>query len=89
MYGSSPFVYNVTVGTPLVAPVICCDQDVCSGSNAAALTITTPPTGGSGIYNRQWQWSPDNSTWNNQAGATGLTYTSNHFGQILQIGYHR
>jgi hypothetical protein len=65
---------TVTVYAQLTVPVIGNAQTVCVLSTPAALFISTPSTGGSGIYTYQWQRSGDNVTFTNIAGATGLTY---------------
>ncbi len=58
----------------MVAPTINAPQTVCVLSNPSLLTITTPATGGSGVYTYQWQSSTDNVTYNNIGGATNNTY---------------
>uniref|UniRef100_UPI0037C0B3B5 beta strand repeat-containing protein n=1 Tax=Flavobacterium sp. TaxID=239 RepID=UPI0037C0B3B5 len=65
---------TVTVYAPLTAPVISASQTVCEFSTPAALTLSTTPTGGSGVYTYQWQSSPDNVNFTNIAGATNSTY---------------
>ncbi|MEY2629193.1 MAG: hypothetical protein RLZZ469_88, partial [Bacteroidota bacterium] len=65
---------TVTVYAPLTAPVITASQTVCELSTPAALTLSTAPTGGSGVYTYQWQSSPDNVNFTNIAGATNATY---------------
>lgn len=71
---SSTTTASVTVYAPLVAPIINAPQTVCVLSNPSLLTITTPATGGSGVYTYQWQSSGDDITYNNIGGATGSTY---------------
>ncbi|NHM06533.1 hypothetical protein G4D82_04810 [Flavobacterium sp. CYK-4] len=71
---SSSTTASVTVYAPLVAPVINSPQTVCVLSNPSLLTITTPASGGSGLYTYQWQSSNNNVTYNNIAGATNNTY---------------
>jgi len=65
---------SITVYPTLVAPIIGASQTVCALSQPGALTMTTPPTGGSGAYTYQWQRSDDGITWTNIGGATGATY---------------
>ncbi|RZJ65651.1 MAG: hypothetical protein EOO50_12945 [Flavobacterium sp.] len=69
------FDVTVTVYAPLTQPVIGASQTVCGGSQPAAFTMTTLPTGGTGTYTYQWQTS-DSATgpWANIAGATGASY---------------
>ncbi|WP_158800590.1 DUF6443 domain-containing protein [Pedobacter sp. L105] len=44
--------------------------------NTSGTTLTAAATtGGNGVYTYQWQSSPDQATWSNIAGATGLSYT--------------
>lgn len=71
---SSTTTASVTVYAPLVAPTINAPQTVCVLSNPSLLTITTPATGGSGVYTYQWQSSTNNATYNNIGGATNNTY---------------
>lgn len=71
---SSTTTTSVTVYATLTAPTINAPQTVCLLSTPAALTITTPVTGGSGVNTYQWQRSDDNVTYTNIAGATGTTY---------------
>lgn len=65
---------SVTVYAPLTAPVIGSSQTACIFSTPAALSITTQPNGGSGVYTYQWQSSTDNVNFTNIAGATNNTY---------------
>lgn len=66
---------SITVYAPLVAPVIGSSQTVCLFSTPAALTQTTPVSGGSGTYSYQWQRSTDGvSGWVNVGGNTA-SYT--------------
>ncbi|PJE40783.1 MAG: hypothetical protein CUR32_10350 [Flavobacterium sp.] len=65
---------SVTVYAPLTAPVIGSSQTACIFSTPSALSITTQPNGGSGVYTYQWQSSTDNVNFTNIAGATNNTY---------------
>lgn len=65
---------SVTVYAPLTAPVIGSSQTACIFSTPAALSISTQPNGGSGVYTYQWQSSTDNVNFTNIAGATNNTY---------------
>jgi hypothetical protein len=65
---------TATIYAPLKAPIIGSPQTACLLSTPAALTISTPVNGGSGVYTYQWQSSPDNTTYTNIVGATGTTY---------------
>lgn len=71
---SNSITATITVFAPLSAPVISASQTVCELSTPAALTLSTAPTGGSGVYTYQWQSSPDNVNFTNIAGATNSTY---------------
>lgn len=71
---SSTTTASITVYAPLVAPTINAPQTVCVSSNPSLLTITTPASGGSGVYTYQWQSSGDDITYNNIGGATSSTY---------------
>jgi PKD repeat protein len=59
---------NVVAQPPISNNVISSDQSVCIGSTPAPLTGTTP-AGGDGVYNYQWQSSPDGTTWTNINGS--------------------
>jgi hypothetical protein len=71
---SSTTTASVSVYATLTAPTINAPQTVCLLSTPAALTITTPVTGGSGVNTYQWQRSDDNVTFTNIGGATGVSY---------------
>lgn len=76
---------TVTVYAPLVAPVIGDNQTACVFSTPAALTMTTPLTGGSGSFTYQWQRSTNGTTgWTNVG--TGMTYTP---GAVNNTYYYR
>ena len=69
---SSTTTATVTVNPTLVAPVIGYSQDICGtffgfgGGEATPLFMTTPVSGGSGVYTYQWQQSNDGSSnWTN------------------------
>ncbi|MDR1645344.1 MAG: hypothetical protein LBS05_05920 [Tannerellaceae bacterium] len=64
-----------TVNSPLAPGVIGTEQVVCTGTAPAALTLTTPPSGGAGVYTYQWQTSADGVTWTDIPGATQASYT--------------
>ena len=65
---------NVNIYNQLTAGSIGTAQSICYNTIPAALTQLTAPTGGPGGYTYQWQSSPDNSTWSNIGGATGVGY---------------
>ncbi len=64
-YRLGPSLQPGTIGTA---------QSICYNTAPAALTQLTAPTGGTGVYTYQWQDSPDNVTFNNIGGATGVGY---------------
>jgi RHS repeat-associated protein len=68
-------VATVTVYPQLAAGTISPASQSINYNTAAATLTGTAATGGNGTYTYQWQSSPDNSTWTNVAGATGLSYT--------------
>ena len=70
---SSPS-FLITVYANLTAGTIGTAQSICYNTAPAALTQLTAPTGGTGAYTYQWQDSPDNVTFNNIGGATGVGY---------------
>ena len=80
-----PTVYNVTLVGALVAPVICCDEVVCSVSTADPLTITSPPSGGSGTYTRDWQMSANGTSGWTSTGGTGPTYIPGTLNQYYRL----
>ena len=65
---------QITVYANLTAGTVQSAQSICYNTAPAALTQATAPTGGTGAYTYQWQDSPDNSTWTNIGGATGVGY---------------
>ena len=66
---------TVTVYGQLNGGAIGSDQSICYNTTPAAFTNPTSPSGGTGL-SYQWQNSINGgTTWNNIAGATGLTYT--------------
>lgn len=71
---SSASTASISVYAPLLAPTINAPQTVCVLSNPSLLTITTPASGGSGVYSYQWQSSTNGTTFNNIVGATNTTY---------------
>jgi gliding motility-associated-like protein len=73
----SPSISNNTIGS---------DQTICSGTPAAMLDITANVSGGTGTYTYQWQSSPDNTSWSNIPGATGVSYSP---GAITSTTYYR
>ena len=76
--GSCNQVYSnsvlVTVYGQLLSGTIGTDQSICYNTAPAALTQLTAPAGGTGVYTYQWQDSPDNSTFTNIGGATGVGF---------------
>jgi hypothetical protein len=71
--------FNVV--TPAIAGgTVATNQTICNGADPANLTNTTAASGGTtgysggGTISYQWESSPNNSTWSNIGGATGLTY---------------
>jgi hypothetical protein len=59
----------------LIPGIVGSSQTICYNTAPARLTETTPPSGGTGSYTRQWQNSSDNLTWTNIPGATRSSYT--------------
>jgi len=79
-------VVTITVTPALVAGTIAADQTVCAGSTPALLTSTAGAGGGTGQFTYQWQFSPDNTTWNNLGGATSETFAP---GAVNSTVYYR
>jgi len=71
---SLPSSITVTVYPLIANNTITSDQTICSGTSPTALTGTTP-TGGSGSYTYQWQFSTDGTTFNNITTATSINYS--------------
>ena len=65
----------ITVIPRLISGTIGNDQAICCNSAPSILVQVSAPTGGTGTYTYQWQTSPDNSSWTNIGGATGVGYT--------------
>lgn len=59
---------------PLGNNTISSNQNICLGTNAAALVGSTP-TGGDGVYLYQWQMSVNGEAWSDISGATASGYT--------------
>ena len=64
----------ITVYGQLLPGTIGTAQSICYNTAPAALTQLSAPSGGPGGYTYQWQDSPDNSTFTNIGGATGVGY---------------
>ena len=77
--GACGIVYSntvaVTVIPALTAGTIAADQSVCYSTIPASLIQLTTASGGTGIYNYQWQISTDNLNWTNISGANSVTYS--------------
>lgn len=67
--------HAVTVNPGLGAITVGANQTICQGSTPTQLTGTLP-TGGSGVYNYQWQSSLDNVTWTDVTGANAQNYNA-------------
>ncbi len=76
----------ITVYGNLTAGTIGTAQSICYNTTPAALTQLAAPTGGTGVYTYQWQDSPDNVTFNNIAGATGVGFAPPCLQQQLITG---
>ncbi|AMJ65267.1 gliding motility-associated C-terminal domain-containing protein [Hymenobacter sp. PAMC 26628] len=71
---------TLTVLPALAAGTIAANQAICAGAAPAPLTSEAPATGGPGPIAYQWEFSPDNATWNTINGATGLAYAPGSLG---------
>jgi gliding motility-associated-like protein len=69
----------------LLPGLIGSDITICSNTAAAAFT-STAASGGTGTITYQWQYSTNNTTFNNIQGATAATYDA---GTLTQTGYYR
>ncbi len=77
---------QVTVNANLTAGTVGSVQTICYNTAPAALTQTAAASGGTGVYTYQWQNSPDNSTFVDIAGATGIGYSP---GALIATTYYR
>jgi hypothetical protein len=73
----------VTVSNPSVAGTASTNQTNCAGSTPSNLTLT----GHTGSV--QWQWSSDNISFTNIAGATSSTLTSGQMGALSATRYYQ
>ncbi|KAF0194049.1 MAG: hypothetical protein FD166_3599 [Bacteroidetes bacterium] len=65
---------TITVNPNLIAGVATADQTICYEGTPAELNATAP-TGGSGVYTYEWEFSIDGgTTWNVIVGANALNY---------------
>ncbi len=73
----------VIVSNPSIGGTASSDQTTCAGTIPNNLTLT----GHTGSV--QWQWSSDNTTFTNIAGATSATLTSGQMGSLNSTRYYR
>lgn len=66
---------RITVYSVLTSGTVGSDQSICYNEIPATLSQITAPTGGPGTYTYVWQSSPNNSTWNDIAGASSVSYS--------------
>ncbi|WP_324670953.1 gliding motility-associated C-terminal domain-containing protein [Hymenobacter sp. GOD-10R] len=66
---------TITVSPALTSGSIAANQTICAGSAPAALTSVAPAAGGTGLIVYLWQYSIDNSTWNDIGGSGTLEIT--------------
>jgi gliding motility-associated-like protein/uncharacterized repeat protein (TIGR01451 family) len=67
-------VVTITVPPALVAGTISGDQTICSNSVPDPINSTTPASGGTGVYEYQWQSSVDNIVFADILGATDVDF---------------
>ncbi len=65
----------ITVNPGLTASTIGTAQSICYHTTPAGLTQVTPPSGGTGSFNYQWQSSTDNKTWTNIPNAVQSSFS--------------
>jgi hypothetical protein len=75
---------EITYSTVSAGGTASSSQTICSGNQPAALTLSN--FAGSSI---QWQYSDNNSTWNNIAGATLPDLTGAQMGSLSATRYYR
>ncbi|MCX6307183.1 MAG: T9SS type A sorting domain-containing protein [Bacteroidetes bacterium] len=84
--GATPGGYaNVTVRTQFVAPVASGAQTICWNTTAGSLSATAA-AGGTGPFSYQWQYSYDQSTWEDIEGETSLSLLP---GDLYETTYYR
>ncbi|WP_018343884.1 gliding motility-associated C-terminal domain-containing protein [Cytophaga aurantiaca] len=69
-------ILTIQVDKPVVPGVVGNDTVVCSGSPILAFKEITATSGGTGVFNYQWQSSSDNVTFTDIPSATNNTYQS-------------
>jgi gliding motility-associated-like protein len=77
---------TLTVLPTLNAGTIAADQTICAASAPAPLSSASGASGGTGIFNYQWEASSDNSNWAAIAGATNPTFAP---GALTATTYYR
>ncbi|MCE4566171.1 HYR domain-containing protein [Maribellus sp. CM-23] len=65
----------IVINNQLNPPLVSASQVICYNSVPAALTVSTPASGGSGPYLYQWQDSVATGNWADITGATAVSYT--------------
>ncbi|NAS14461.1 Ig-like domain-containing protein, partial [Poritiphilus flavus] len=65
---------KVTVNSLMLPGTLNGVQTVCYGGNPSTIGNAISPTGGSGSYTYQWQYSSNGSSWTNISGATSISY---------------
>ncbi len=65
----------ITVLPRLISSTIGHDQTICIGSEMVMLSQISPPSGGTGNYNYQWQISGNNDNWTDINGANSASYS--------------
>ena len=68
-------VVTITVNPAVTAGMANANQTICNNTVPATI-VATAPTGGTGTYTYQWEFSTDGGvTWTDISGASALTYT--------------
>ena len=76
---------TITILSVIVPPIVSASQTICYNTTPAQLTRTNA-TGGTGTFTYQWQSSPNNITYTDITGQTGMTYSS---GNLTSTMYYR
>src|SRR5690606_23784834 len=88
---SLPATTTVSVQDPLGPQTLTSAQTICAGTTAALLSGANP-SGGSGVYDYQWESGTDNVNWTTISGATqidlapGVLNASVYYRRIVQAG---
>jgi hypothetical protein len=67
---------KITVHPALVGGSVQSSQTICNGTSPGQLSISSPPAGGNGPFQFQWQSSTNGIIYSNISGSTGSSYAA-------------